>query len=156
MYVSAPNQELSLRPFSPMFSSFLPVLRIEVWVPSHLRGGAELSRAPWKWSVGCVPDTGRLSMHWMRSQTRWSVMGVWVKWVVCLCVCLCDCTFIFSFLVVVVSFFGCVFACEVAFAHAFTHIFAHAYVSVGGKEKNRLWCFRGHAYGGLAVIHSCG
>lgn len=85
--------------------------------------------------------------------------GVWWEFELnelCVCVCVCDCTFIFSFLVVVVSFFGCVFACEVAFAHAFTHIFARAYVSVGGKEKNRLWCFRGHAYGGLAVIHSCG
>lgn len=69
------SEALSLSPRSSS-SSPVPVLGIEVWEPCHLGGGAAPSRVPWKRSVGCVPDTGRLSMHWMRSQTRWSVMGV--------------------------------------------------------------------------------
>lgn len=87
MYVSAPHQELSLKSLLPFLSSSLLVLRIEVWVPSHLGGRAAQSRVPWKRSVGCVPDTGRLSMHWMRSQTRWSVMGVCESEMSCVCDC---------------------------------------------------------------------
>lgn len=138
MYVSAPHQELFL---GPILSSSLLVLRIEVWVPSHLGGGAAQSGVPWKRSVGCVPDTERLSMHRMRSQTRWSVMGVRVKWVVCVCVWL---------------YMSLSFLCVCVRAHACTCVFAHACVSVGEKKKDWQWCFRGHAYGGLAVMHGCG
>lgn len=66
-----------------LFCSFLPVLRIEVWVPSHLGGGAA---AQTTLEMISVPDTGRLSMHPMRSQTRWSVIGLGV-WLHMPCVC---------------------------------------------------------------------
>lgn len=71
--------------------------------------------------------------------------GVWwefarVKWVVCVCDCTSPCSFF--------SVFKCVSVCVC--------VFAHTCVSVGEQKKDWQWCFRGHAYGGLAVMHGCG
>lgn len=54
------------------------------------------------------------------------------------------------------------FLCAHVRARPLTHVcalscvFARACVSVGEKKKDWQWCFTGHAYGGLAVMHSCG
>lgn len=107
------------------------MLRIEVWVPSHLGGGAALQTTL---EMISVPDTGRLSMHRMRSQTRWSVIGLCV-WLHMPCV----------------------------WPQICLHPFAHAaLVRVCSRlckcyrEEDWLWCCSGRAYGGLAVIHGCG
>lgn len=52
-------------------------------MPSHLGGGAAVQTTL---EMISVPDTGRLSMHRMRSQTRWSVIGLCV-WLHMPCVC---------------------------------------------------------------------
>lgn len=80
---SCPPSEAISKSLLFLFCSFLPVLRIEVWVPSHLGGGAAVQTTL---EMISVPDTGRLSMHRMRSQTRWSVIGLCV-WLHIPCVC---------------------------------------------------------------------
>lgn len=95
-------------------------------MPSHLGGGAAVQTTL---EMISVPDTGRLSMHRMRSQTRWSVIGlcVWLH-MPCVSTDLLTCICMHS---------PCVFV--------------HACVSVIEKKIGY-----GHAYGGLAVIHGCG
>lgn len=80
---SCPPSEAISKTLLFLFCSLLLVLRIEVWVPSHLGGGAAVQTTL---EMISVPDTGRLSMHRMRSQTRWSAIGLRV-WLHMPCVC---------------------------------------------------------------------
>lgn len=61
-------------------------------MPSHLGGGAAVQTTL---EMISVPDTGRLSMQRMRSQTRWSAIGLCV-WLHMPCVCPQICSHAFA------------------------------------------------------------